>query len=189
MFHAAWIRLGRPGPLRLLLPFGRIISIAFLIIAGEAVISKRGATMKTLISTCAIVLLMAGSAAAGEKMMKEQDLIDLEMAWSKATVQKDVAAVSAVLADDWVGQNDSGKPMDKTRFLAELQSGKMSATSMMNHDVHARVMHGMGIVQGMDDEKSSYKGKDTSGTYSWTDVFEMRDGKWQAVASQVTKVK
>ena len=145
--------------------------------------------MKTLISACAIVLLMAGSAAAGEKMMKEQDLIDLEAAWSKATVQKDVAAVSAVLADDWIGQNDSGKPIDKAHFLDQMKSGMMSATSMMNHDVHARVMHGMGIVQGMDDEKSSFNGKDTSGAYSWMDVFEMRDGKWQAVRSQSSMVK
>jgi hypothetical protein len=145
--------------------------------------------MKTLISVCAIVLLTAGSAAAGEKMMKEQDLIDLESAWSKATVQKDVTAVGAVLADDWIGQNDSGKPIDKLHFLDEIKSGKMSATSMANHDVHVRIMHGLGIVQGMDDEKSSFKGKDTSGTYSWMDVFAMRDGKWQAVASQVTKVK
>ncbi len=146
--------------------------------------------MKTLISACVIVLLAAGSAAAGgEKMMKEQDLVDLEMAWSKATVQKDVPAVAAILGDDWIGQNDSGKQIGKADFLDELKSGKMSATSMMNHDVHARVMHGMGIVQGMDDEKSSFKGKDTSGTYSWMDVFEMRDGKWQAVASQITKVK
>jgi hypothetical protein len=41
----------------------------------------------------------------------------------------------------------------------------------------------------MDDEKSTAKGKDTSGTYTWMDVFEKRDGKWQAVASQITKVK
>jgi len=65
----------------------------------------------------------------------------------------------------------------------------MTAASMTNHDVHVRLMHGIGIVQGMDDEKSTFKGKDTSGTYTWMDVFEMRDGKWQAVASQVTKVK
>jgi hypothetical protein len=59
---------------------------------------------------------------------------------------------------------------------------------MSNHDVNVRVMRNVAIVQGMDDEKSSYKGKDGSGTYSWTDVFEKRGGKWVAIASQVTKV-
>ena len=32
------------------------------------------------------------------------------------------------------------------------------------------------------------KGKDSSGTYSWTDVFQNRGGHWLAVASQTTKV-
>jgi len=42
------------------------------------------------------------------------------------------------------------------------------------------------VVTGSDDEKSSYKGKDTSGHYVWTDVFVNRKGHWQAVASQNT---
>jgi hypothetical protein len=130
-----------------------------------------------------------GSAAAAGKMMKEQELMDLENAWSKAVVQKDVATVSSIVADDWMGQNDSGKVEDKMHLLADMKSGKMSATSMTNRDMHARLMHGMGIVQGADDEKSTFKGKDSSGAYTWMDVFENRDGKWQVVASQITKVK
>ena len=145
--------------------------------------------MKTLVCTCAALALMTGAAAAGGKMMKEQELIDLESTWSKATVQKDMATVASIVADDRMGQNESGKPEDKAHYLDELKSGKMASSSMTNHDVHVRLMHGMGIVQGMDDEKSTLKGKDSSGTYTWMDVFEMRDGKWQAVASQVTKVK
>ena len=144
--------------------------------------------MRTLVSACAVLVLMTGAAAAG-KMMKEQELIDLESTWSKAMVQKDTATIASIVADDWMGQNESGKPEDKEHYLDELKSGKMASSSMTNHDVHVRLMHGMGIVQGMDDEKSTLKGKDSSGAYSWMDVFEMRDGKWQAVASQVTKVK
>ena len=45
------------------------------------------------------------------------------------------------------------------------------------------------IVQGSDTEKSSFKGKDTSGKWVWMDVFVMRDGKWQAVRSQSAMVK
>jgi len=145
--------------------------------------------MKILVCACAALILSAGAASAEGKMMKEQDLIDLESAWSKAMMQKDVAAVSAIVADDWMGQNDTGKAEEKAMFLNELRSGKMSFASMTNHDVHVRMEHGLGIVQGMDDERSSFKGKDTSGTYTWMDVFAMRDGRWQAIASQVTKVK
>ena len=44
------------------------------------------------------------------------------------------------------------------------------------------------IVTGTDTEKSEYHGKDSSGKYVWTDVWVMRDGRWQAVASQSVKV-
>lgn len=153
-----------------------------------AVVKKRGNPMKILVCAGAALMLSVSAAAAG-KMMQEQELIDLENTWSKAIVQHDVAAVSSIVADDWMGQNDSGKIADKTRLLDEMKSGKMSATSMTNRDMHVRLIRGLGIVQGSDDEKSTSKGKDTSGTYTWMDVFEMRDGRWQAIASQITKVK
>ena len=52
-----------------------------------------------------------------------------------------------------------------------------------------RVFGSIGVVQGSDTEKSSYKGKDTSGKYVWMDVFQKKNGKWQAVRSEVTKVQ
>jgi hypothetical protein len=45
------------------------------------------------------------------------------------------------------------------------------------------------VVQGSDDEKSTHNGKDTSGTYTWTDVFQKRGGRWMVIASQDTPVK
>jgi hypothetical protein len=145
--------------------------------------------MKILICACAALMLSAGAACAQQKLVKEQELLDLENAWSKAIVQKDTAKISSILADDWMGQDDTGKISDKAKLLSDMQSPKSSVTSMVNHDMHARIVHGVGIVQGSDDEKSMSKGRDTSGTYTWMDVFAMRDGGWQVVASQITKVK
>ena len=143
--------------------------------------------MKTLVSICTAMLLMTGSAIAADMSATEQKLVDMEAAWSKAIVAKDTAAVSAIVADDWMGQNPGGKRDNKADMLADMKSGASAATSMTNHDVSARVMGNMAVVQGADDEKSTNKGKDTSGAYTWMDVFEKRGGKWVAIASQVTK--
>ena len=143
--------------------------------------------MKTLVSVCAVALLMTGSAIAADMSTTQQKLVDMEAAWSKAIVAKDAAAVSAIVADDWMGQNPGGKMEDKAGLLADMKSGTTAATSMTNHDVHVRVMGNMAVVQGADDEKSIDKGKDSSGAYTWMDVFENRGGKWVAIASQVTK--
>ena len=143
--------------------------------------------MRMLMNACAALLVMSATAGAAEMTATQQKLVDMETAWSKAIVAKDAAAISGMVADDWSGQNPSGKMQDKAGMLAEIKSGASTATDMNNHDVKARVIGVMAIVQGADDEKSSYKGKDTSGAYTWTDIFEKRGGKWVAVASQVTK--
>jgi ketosteroid isomerase-like protein len=44
------------------------------------------------------------------------------------------------------------------------------------------------IAHGLWMEKSLIDGKDTSGTYRYTDIFIKRDGRWQAVTSYSTKL-
>jgi ketosteroid isomerase-like protein len=45
------------------------------------------------------------------------------------------------------------------------------------------------IVHGLETEKSTYKGADSSGQYRFTDVFIKRDGVWVAVAEHGSKVR
>lgn len=143
--------------------------------------------MKLAITVMTAAVLMMGAASAAGADATEQKLMDIETATAKAFMQADTAAMSGILADDWMVQEASGRH-NRAEMLAEMKSGKYKVTSMTNHDMHARVMGNVAFVQGMEDEKSTYGGEDTSGTYSWTDVFEMRGGKWVAVATQVTKV-
>jgi hypothetical protein len=51
-----------------------------------------------------------------------------------------------------------------------------------------RIYGNTAIVTGTDTEKSEYHGKDSSGKYLWTDVFVFRNGRWQAVSSQSTRL-
>jgi len=143
--------------------------------------------MKFVNFMMAAAMALAGAALAAGST--EQTLVDLEAAWSKAFTEKDTAFISNVLADDWNGQDESGMRIGKADLIDAVNTGKMTITTMTIHDVHARVIGNIGVVQGMDDETSSMNGKDTSGTYSWTDVFENHGGHWQAIASQVTKVE
>ena len=144
--------------------------------------------MKIVVSMFTAMLVMAGAAAAEDLSATQKKLVDIESAWSNAFVHKDVAVLSNTIADDWTGQNDSGKTETKGGLIASVKSGEMAITSMTNHDLKVRVFGKIAVVQGADDEKSSYKGKDTSGTYTWMDVLELRSGKWMSVASQITKV-
>lgn len=132
-------------------------------------------------------IFASGYAASAATDVKDE-LVAIEASWSKAVVAKDSAAIGKIVAADWIGQNASGKAETKDKLLADMKSGVDSASAMTNHDVHVRIIGDIAIVQGADDEKSMHKGKDVSGTYTWTDIFQKRAGHWVAIASQSTPV-
>jgi ketosteroid isomerase-like protein len=125
--------------------------------------------------------------AKNGKAGTEQALVQMERDWTAAALNKDAAALDKILADDWVGQNPAGMAT-KTEALADLKSGDNKVESETLGDMKVRVFGDTAVVTGSDEEKSSYKGKDTSGHYTWTDVFVRRHGRWQAAASQGTLI-
>lgn len=135
----------------------------------------------------AATLLMCGL-AANAAPSAGQALVDIEAKWAKAMVDKDAKALDSILAPTFTGQGSSGKVNTKADAMKDLTSGKLVVRSMTNHDVRVRIIGDVAIVQGMDDEDSTYDGKPFKGTYTWTDVYEKKGGKWLAIASQSTAV-
>ena len=121
----------------------------------------------------------------GGKAGVEQALMQMERDWTEAALKKDVATLDKILADESVGQGITGSAT-KAQALADLKSGDNKQDSVTLGEMKVRVFGNTAVVTGSDDEKTSYKGKDTSGHYTWTDVFVERQGRWQAVASQGT---
>ena len=135
-------------------------------------------------------MFLQGQAKPAAKAEPAGDaLLQIERDWTQAGLKKDAAALDKILGDDWVGTDFEGKQFTKAQVVADLKSGASVSQTVDLADMKARVMGNTAIVTGSDVEKSSYKGKDTSGKYVWTDVFMMRGGRGQAVASQSTKVK
>jgi ketosteroid isomerase-like protein len=125
------------------------------------------------------------TSSAKDTAKAEKELLQLERDWTQASLKGDATALGKILGDDWVGQGPAGT-MTKAQVLAELKSGDNKTDSITLGDMKVRVYGDTAVVTGSDDEKSSYKGKDTSGHYTWTDVFVKRKGHWEAVASQGT---
>ncbi len=145
--------------------------------------------MKRIISILAASILFTHAAAAKDVSPTEKKITDLEAALGQAMIHKDIATLSSAVADDWTIQSDSGAMGTKTGFIDDIRSGALVVTTFKLHDLHVRVLGNVAFVQGFDDETSSYKGKDKSGTYNWLDVWENRGGRWVSVATQLTKVE
>jgi ketosteroid isomerase-like protein len=118
----------------------------------------------------------------------QQTLMQMERDWAQASAKNDTATVDKFVADDWVGIDFEGKSTTKAEGMADMKSGASTTQSIELGPMKVKVFGNTAVVTGSDTEKSTYKGKDTSGKYVWTDVWVMRDGRWQAVASQSVRV-
>src|SRR6185369_17249592 len=135
-----------------------------------------------------------GQAKKADTASVEKALIAMEQEWSqvglnKANMDKDVQTLDRILADDWTGIDFQGTVNNKTAAMNNLKSGAATSQSVELGPMKVRVFGDTAVVTGSDTEKSMYKGKDSSGKYVWTDVFVKRNGKWQAVSSEATKVQ
>jgi hypothetical protein len=143
-----------------------------------------------LVIPIVLVAALASAASAAPPANNPQDLVNLEAAWAKAAVARDPAALSRIVAADWMGQNEHGKIMNRAALLQHTVAGEEKLSAMSNHDLHVRFLgNDHAIVQGMDNESGVTKGKRVNEVYSWTDVYAKRGGHWVAIASQNTPVK
>ena len=99
----------------------------------------------------------------------EQVLMQMERDWTKAGLNKDAAALDRIIADDWTAIDFQGKIETKAQALADLKSGSSALQSVELGEMKVRVFGNTAVVTGSDIEKSTYKGKDSSGKYVWMD--------------------
>jgi ketosteroid isomerase-like protein len=154
---------------------------------------KRDFVARSLMIVLGLLIVVQTATAAGAGASPatgvEQALIQMENDWVQAGLKKDAAALERIMADDWVGTDYNGKTDTKAGVIADMKSGASVLQSIDLGKMKVRVFGDTAVVTGSDTEKSTWKGKDSSGHYVWTDVFVKRNGKWQAVASQSSKTK
>ena len=129
--------------------------------------------------------------AANEARSVEADeaaLVKLEEDYARALIRKDRVFLENFYADDWRGGNWMGFWTRDTILNAVLNE-RYVIKSMQVTELKVRVIGDTAIVQGLDEEVTSIDGRDTSGKWAFTDVFQRRDGRWVAVASHTSKIE
>jgi len=143
-----------------------------------------------------IVLVLAAAGLSGQSnasqtkggQSPEEIVLQMERDWTRADLTKDASTLDRILADEWTEIDYDGRTVTKSMVLADMKNGSAQITAIETGERKIRVYGNVAIVTGSDTEQSNDHGKDTSGKYVWTDVFLNRNGKWQAIASQATKV-
>lgn len=137
-------------------------------------------------------VLIASSAIAGsasQRVESDQEvLIALEQKWNEAFYRKDVAVIETLLADEFTATYDNGRRGTKTTELALVSSFNQAVESAVQHDFIVRVYRDTAIVWFTLRVVGIRAGQRSEETLSYTDVWVVRDGRWQCVSSHSTRV-
>jgi ketosteroid isomerase-like protein len=131
-----------------------------------------------------------------DKAAIEAELLKLERDWGTAIQTRNVEAVKRVLADDAIIHYPDGTPGTKADEVQSIESGAATAEAFEILDPKVTVIDadsafvtGRSVIKnGKYKDPKQKRSIDISGEYRFLDVYAKRDGKWQAVASQATKI-
>ena len=137
---------------------------------------------------CLILASLPATTAAQTVKSDQETLIELERKWNAAFHSGNVKFIESILADDFVATYDDGTRADKKKEVALAGSfnQQIDASALENFDIKiydrtAVVMFTLHLI-------GPIQGKPVQMTYSYLDVWVLREGKWLCVASQSTKV-
>jgi ketosteroid isomerase-like protein len=119
----------------------------------------------------------------------EEDLIKLENDWNAASIKSDVKALGAMLSDDFLSTDSGGRVYNKAQTLEQIGSGQDVVTSAVSDDFKVRVYGDAAVVMARYVGKETFKGKDVSGEYRYTDTWVKRGGRWICVASHGSRLE
>jgi hypothetical protein len=128
-----------------------------------------------------------GSRAPSEKTA-EQELRQVERDRFAAMVKRDAAVIDNLLAPELIYTHGDGRVIDKATFVAELKSGDFQYVSIEPTDVNVRVFGDAAVVTGGAGMQVINKGVPAQIRIRYTNTQVRRNGSWQMVAWQATRL-
>ncbi|HET6669038.1 MAG TPA: DUF4440 domain-containing protein [Pyrinomonadaceae bacterium] len=112
------------------------------------------------------------------------DLTDIEHEWTVANINADKRKLEYILADDYVGTGSDGKSQGKAEYLSTIE--RDTTIEKWNfEDLKVALRGDRATLTGR--IRIQIKGQEV--VYSFIDKFVWRDGRWQAVASEVAQAE
>ena len=142
--------------------------------------------MKTSLIT---LLMVLGLATVGFGAGADAELKTIEEQWLNAYMKSDAAFLKNLEADDFALVEPDGTVTTKDKDVKATTDKTFVLKSATLSDMKVRMIGDNGaVVTAMLKMSGTDEGKEFSGDFRGTDVFEKKGGKWMAVASQLTKV-
>ena len=141
---------------------------------------------RTLITLVMAVSLASAAFGAGA----DAELKAIEQQWLDAYMKSDPAFIKNLEADDYSIIEPDGAVSTKAQDVKSTTDKTFVLKSATMSDFKCRMLgDNYAVVTAALKMSGSDDGHEFSGDYRALDVFEKKNGKWMAVASQLTKVQ
>ena len=117
-----------------------------------------------------------------------ETVIELDKKRMQAMGDKDLATLEALLADDLIYTHSSARVDTKQSLIANMKSGATVYSSIEPSDVRAQDLGDAVVLTGVAWVKVVSRGKDLDFGVRFTDAYAKRNGRWQMVAWQSTRL-
>lgn len=142
-----------------------------------------------------LMALFAGTGGAQQSGARqssadaEQEIKALMEQVRVAALKSDVTFFDGYLAADVSRIDAGGRLASKNEMISNFKSGQMKYRSLTVQDLKVRIYGDTAVVIVIYDSQGTNRGHDFSQINRATRVLVKRDGKWQEVAFQATKVQ
>jgi hypothetical protein len=144
---------------------------------------------RAILLTCCVFSITAHALPKRETHAVHKQIEGLEMEWRQAQVDNNIAVISNLLADDYVGITANGTVETKSQTIALRKAGTIRITSLDLDDLKVRlygedtaVVTSKAEIQGVNGQS------DISGTYRYTRVYNRRLGQWKIVSFEASRI-
>jgi uncharacterized protein DUF4440 len=111
-------------------------------------------------------------------------LTDLEHEWTAANINADKKKLDRILADDYVGKSSDGKTQGKAEYLRTIERDT-TIQKWDFEDLKVSLIGDRATLSGI----IRLQVQDKEIAYRFTDKFVWRDGRWQAIRSEVAPLE
>jgi len=139
---------------------------------------------------CGLVLTLGATGASAQHGDPRESKIQiLERLWNEAQVNRDSAALDALVSSRFVNTEWDGEVSDKQKFLADIKDPRFKPSQANIQDLKINFYGDTAIVTGIYHTQGTYQGKPYDHTGRFTDTWVIDQGKWQCVASHTSLLK
>ena len=115
-------------------------------------------------------------------------IIELDRRRMQAMAAKDIDTLDTLIADDLVYTHSSARLDTKQTLIGNMKSGATVYSSVQPSDVRAQDLGDVVILTGVTQIKVSSQGKQLEFGVRFTDAYAKRNGRWQMVVWQSTRL-